>query len=315
MSWLYGRRESVQRDSGLTERTVDDVTVLELRGVMTCGEEVLLRDTVTRLLQEGQRKIIFNLEHVPYLNSVNSGEIARSYMDIKRAGGLLVLCHPTMRLVDYFSITKLNTIYYIVPTVADAVVAFQSERHFEVTCPVCGPNGRATFSLPSVFSEHSCPSCDARFRLAIPLGMLADIRASVSTQLSYMALVTYEHNYVQASLEKPSVISLPRRLDLFAFEVVEKVWSLISTPRRIVFDICHLEEFSHVGITKLLELSAIQTDNNRSVLLNDRSWSTLTNALAKDHMIFDDRLLAVKALGDCGRAWPSIAVSIRRCDH
>ena len=44
------------------QRTVGDVTVIDMHGKMTLGEgDELLRDKVNSLIQQGQKKLILNL--------------------------------------------------------------------------------------------------------------------------------------------------------------------------------------------------------------------------------------------------------------
>ena len=50
----------------IAERTVSDVTVLDLKGKMTLGEgDELLKDKINSLLASGKKKLVLNLEGVP----------------------------------------------------------------------------------------------------------------------------------------------------------------------------------------------------------------------------------------------------------
>jgi anti-sigma B factor antagonist len=113
----------------IEERSAGDVTVLDLKGKMTLGEgDELLRDKINSLIQQGRRKVVLNLEDVPYLDSAGLGEIVRTYTTISRQGGSLKLLNLTKRITDLLSITKLLTVFDTYDSEADAVRSFSSAR-------------------------------------------------------------------------------------------------------------------------------------------------------------------------------------------
>jgi anti-sigma B factor antagonist len=96
----------------IEERIVDDVTVLDLKGKMTLGEgDELLKDKINSLVSQGHKKIVLNLEAVPYIDSAGLGEIVRTYTSISRQGGKLKLLNVSKRIQDLLVITKLITIF------------------------------------------------------------------------------------------------------------------------------------------------------------------------------------------------------------
>jgi anti-sigma B factor antagonist len=113
----------------IEERSAGDVIVLDLKGKMTLGEgDEQLRDKINSLVQQGHRKIVLNLEGVPYLDSAGLGEIVRTYTTISRQGGSLKLLNLTKRITDLLSITKLLTVFETYDSEADAVRSFSSAR-------------------------------------------------------------------------------------------------------------------------------------------------------------------------------------------
>ena len=69
----------------IEERSAGDVIVLDLKGKMTLGEgDELLKDKINSLVQQGRRKVVLNLEGVPYIASAGLGEIVRTYTTISR---------------------------------------------------------------------------------------------------------------------------------------------------------------------------------------------------------------------------------------
>jgi anti-sigma B factor antagonist len=50
----------------IEERTVGDVTVLDVKGRITLGEgDELLKDKVNSIINRGQKKLVLNLAEVP----------------------------------------------------------------------------------------------------------------------------------------------------------------------------------------------------------------------------------------------------------
>ena len=110
----------------IEERSVGEVTVLDLKGKMTLGEgDELLKDKINSLIHQGQRKLLLNLEGVPYIDSAGLGEIVRTYTTVSRQGGSLKLVNLTKRITDLLSITKLLTVFETYDSEKDAVASFQ----------------------------------------------------------------------------------------------------------------------------------------------------------------------------------------------
>ncbi len=111
----------------IAERTVSDVTVLDLKGKMTLGEgDELLKDKINSLLASVKKKLVLNLEGVPYIDSAGLGEIVRTYTTVSRQGGSLKLLNLTKRIEDLLSITKLLTVFETFDTEAEAIKSFSS---------------------------------------------------------------------------------------------------------------------------------------------------------------------------------------------
>ncbi len=113
----------------ITERTVGDVMVLDVKGKITLGEgDELLKDKVNSLINQGQRKIVLNLADVPYLDSAGLGEVVRAYTTVSRQGGALKLLNLTKRITDLLAITKLLTVFETYDTEQEAVQSFSAAK-------------------------------------------------------------------------------------------------------------------------------------------------------------------------------------------
>jgi anti-sigma B factor antagonist len=109
----------------MTERSLGDVKVLDIKGKITLGEgDEQLKDKVNSLVNQGHRKIVLNLAEVPYLDSAGLGEVVRAYTTVSKQGGNLKLLNLTKRITDLLSITKLLTVFETFDSEQDAVQSF-----------------------------------------------------------------------------------------------------------------------------------------------------------------------------------------------
>jgi anti-sigma B factor antagonist len=114
-----------RQDMQIEERIVQDVTILDLKGKMTLGEgDELLKDRINSLVHQGRRKLVLNLEGVPYIDSAGLGEIVRTYTTVSRQGGKLKLLNLTKRIQDLLAITKLLTVFETFEEEQEAVQSF-----------------------------------------------------------------------------------------------------------------------------------------------------------------------------------------------
>ena len=110
----------------IEERTAGDDTILDLKGKMTLGEgDELLKDKINSLLSQGRKRLLLNLEGVPYIDSAGLGEVVRTYTTVSRQGGSLKLLNLTKRIEDLLSITKLLTVFDTYDNEAEAIKSYK----------------------------------------------------------------------------------------------------------------------------------------------------------------------------------------------
>jgi len=110
------------------ERTVGDVTVLDLEGrlILDDGFEPL-RVALNRLIGDGQRKLLLNFAAITFLDSAGVGLIACKYVTLCRHGGELKLCNLHSRSHEVLHVTKLLTVFEAFPSEADALRSFSTD--------------------------------------------------------------------------------------------------------------------------------------------------------------------------------------------
>ncbi len=110
----------------IEERASGDVVILDVKGKLTIGDgDELLKDKINSLIQQDRKKLILNLEGVPYVDSAGLGEIVRTYTTVSRQGGNLKLLNLTKRITDLLMITKLLTVFDTYDSEQEALNSFQ----------------------------------------------------------------------------------------------------------------------------------------------------------------------------------------------
>jgi anti-sigma B factor antagonist len=114
----------------ISERTIGDVVVVDVSGKITLGDggDMILRDKLRSLVQQGQRKLLLNLAEVNYVDSAGLGAIVQSYTTVTNQGGSLKLVNATKRIQDLLSITKLLTVFDTFDNEAEAVTSFSTTQ-------------------------------------------------------------------------------------------------------------------------------------------------------------------------------------------
>ena len=109
----------------ITTREVSHVTVVDITGRITLGEETgQVRDAIRELIAAGKKKIIFNLANVDYIDSSGVGELVSSYTTVRNAGGDLKLLNLTKKVQEVLHVTKLYTVFDIKDDEFTAVKSF-----------------------------------------------------------------------------------------------------------------------------------------------------------------------------------------------
>ena len=93
-------------------RKVKDVTILDLSGKITLGENTgILRDEIASLLAMGEKKILVSMAGVGYVDSAGLGELVGAYTTATAQGATMKLLHMQGKMKDLMQITKLHTMF------------------------------------------------------------------------------------------------------------------------------------------------------------------------------------------------------------
>ena len=110
----------------IEQRVSGDVTIVTINGDITLnkGGDVLLKDKVQSLIQQGHKNLLIDLSGVSYVDSAGLGELVQAYATTKNRGGALKLLNVTKRLKDLLVVTKLLTVFDTFESEADALASF-----------------------------------------------------------------------------------------------------------------------------------------------------------------------------------------------
>jgi anti-sigma B factor antagonist len=121
-------------------RQSGDVTIIDLKGPITLGEALahglesgekedvgprplVVGEIIRRLLQQGHRKILINLQDVSYVDSSGIGELVGAFTSVQGRGGRLKLLNPAAKVVNVLRLTRLDHLF---PVEIDEATAIQS---------------------------------------------------------------------------------------------------------------------------------------------------------------------------------------------
>jgi anti-sigma B factor antagonist len=111
----------------VVEKEVNGVTVLQLIGRVTLGEESnQLRTKLKDILSQGKTRVILDLGEVTYIDSAGLGTLVSGFTSAQNQGANLKLANLTKRFNEQLHITKLVTVFDVYNSVQDAVKSFES---------------------------------------------------------------------------------------------------------------------------------------------------------------------------------------------
>lgn len=110
----------------IDQKMAGDVTVVTITGDITLnqGGDVLLKDKIQSLLQQGHRKLVLDLGGVAYVDSAGLGQLVQIHATAKNQGGALRIANVTKKLKDLLVVTKLVTVFDSYDSEKEAVASF-----------------------------------------------------------------------------------------------------------------------------------------------------------------------------------------------
>ena len=111
----------------VSERTIDDVTIVDIAGRLTMNEgRGLVKGAVERLIDRGSVHVVLNLEGLKYIDSACLGELIQSHAALCRKGGRLKLVRTPDHLHELLRLAGLEGVFDSFNTEAEAARSFSA---------------------------------------------------------------------------------------------------------------------------------------------------------------------------------------------
>jgi anti-sigma B factor antagonist len=96
----------------IAERKVSGITIVDVSGRMVAGDSLgQLKDKVSSLMFQGEKRIILNLGNVTYVDSSGLGELVACHGSAVRNGGEVKIANAGKKISDLLVMTKLLTVF------------------------------------------------------------------------------------------------------------------------------------------------------------------------------------------------------------
>src|SRR3954470_12012783 len=111
----------------ITSRTVEGVTILDMEGRITLGDDIAtFKNAIGALVVEGHKMVLLNLRNVPYVDSSGIGELVAAFTNVRKSGGELKLLNLTHKLRTLLEITRLYTVFDVKDDETAAIQSFSN---------------------------------------------------------------------------------------------------------------------------------------------------------------------------------------------
>jgi anti-sigma B factor antagonist len=111
-----------------TIRQAGEITLLDISGRLTSFEAGALRDSIGRLLKQGRKNILLNLNGLQYLDSSGIGELVREYVAVVKQGGQMKVVGLTPKVEEILKVTQLYQVFPDFPSEEAALESFPESR-------------------------------------------------------------------------------------------------------------------------------------------------------------------------------------------
>ena len=113
----------------VSARVVGDVTVLEVSGQFTGGDETdQLRNAILAEASQGNMRLVLDLSGCRWMNSSGISVLVEAYRNYAGRHAEIKLCGLQPRIINQLATVRLITLLGSYPTVDEAIAAFTPSR-------------------------------------------------------------------------------------------------------------------------------------------------------------------------------------------
>ena len=104
----------------------DGIVIFDLSGEMHGGPKNMeIIDIVKELAAEKKLDIVINLSKVKWISSTGLGILVSARAHLAKEGGVIKLCKPNDRILGILQVTRLNMIFDVYDSEAEAIESFK----------------------------------------------------------------------------------------------------------------------------------------------------------------------------------------------
>ena len=111
----------------LSDRNVDDVTVVDIDGKMNTGTSPDADAYLSRLISDGSNRLLLNMNGVDYISSSGLRVVLSTGKKLGATGGKLVFCSLNPAVGEVFRVSGFNSIFPVFDSEEEALNSFQTE--------------------------------------------------------------------------------------------------------------------------------------------------------------------------------------------
>ncbi len=108
----------------ISVKTANDVTVLEFEGKLDTQTSPEAQGELTRLIEEGTRKILVDFDKLEYVSSAGLRVLLSAAKQLKAENGELRICCLNELVKEVFDISGFITILKVFPSASEALEDF-----------------------------------------------------------------------------------------------------------------------------------------------------------------------------------------------
>jgi anti-sigma B factor antagonist len=113
----------------ITRRRQEGISILQLKGRLTFGQEdMLMNDEIRHSLAARRIHLVIDLAGVDKIDSAGLGTLLYTRAELRRAGGGLALANLRPAHIETLLIAKLETVFDVFGTEQDAINSFFPDR-------------------------------------------------------------------------------------------------------------------------------------------------------------------------------------------
>jgi anti-sigma B factor antagonist len=282
---------------------VGDVTVVNFVDKKILDEQniQLIGDDLFRLVDElGRRKLVVSFRNVEFFSSAALGKILTLHRKMEAVKGRVVYCCIAKEIFEVFEIIKLDRCLWVTKTEEEALLLTSGRAQSRASCPTRDCRGQLRFRVEvNGAREATCAECRGVVRLpALP--------ATGPSTVAGIEFSTYEGESVRATHSWYWwEIQAVGRLDMFAVEALERLWTTLPEPRRVLLDLTRVTELTRGGADSLARL--VSTTVALAIVLTP---ATPLGELLPPASVFTDRNEAENHMKVRGASAPRLTVSV-----